>query len=654
MKCSLADKLLIILALVPTLLFSQSQAKLEDSILLKKIEGIEGYTVISTQVAEEGYKHRNLEIPDDLTYIFEGLKGPLDMTTLPPKNPTSWKKYQKGSKSRLAIYLTDTTSAWLGIVGGLEAQGVPFTITRDIDEALSHRVVMIYPSLTSVQFGMTELKRIRQHPKNGGALIGFNITAPSMMPVFGFEKTSYSQTRNSLVFRIIDIPETSFIRDINEIVVRISDPTIEKEGSSIGYEDVNYQPIAQFEDGSGAIIRNLFNDGAAYTFGFDLGKVTLRAHTNLLQAQRSYVNDFEPSLDVMYRLIKSIYQLYEPHAVILGPVPEGKKAPVLITHDIDYTASLDSMLYYADLEKRLGVKATYFIQTKYIRDGMDQAFFNEHYLVYMKALINMGMEVGSHSVSHTPYFRHLPIGSGIEEYPEYRPFFFRFTSTFNETLLGELRVSRFLLNSNLGIDTKSFRSGFLTIHEKMHMAMQEVGYKYSSNITANEVLSHMPFRPMYDYTFDEELNVFEIPVTIEDELPPEMDERLDAAINLTNKIGNYGGVVNILIHPNVLGHKYRFEESYIKHFRESCWFGTVSEFGDWWSARSNIQVDIEDLGNLIKVKLTVPTEINGLEIITPFGYEFNSAPSITNIKKTSKGLVLGKVSSSAELIFKRN
>ncbi len=109
----------------------------------------------------------------------------------------------------------------------------------------------------------------------------------------------------------------------------------------------------------------------------------------------------------------------------------------------------------------------------------------------------------------------------------------------------------------------------------------------------------------------------------------------------------------ILIHPNILGHKFKFEESYIKTFQESCWFGTVSEFGDWWSARSNIQIDTEDLGNVIKVKMTVPDEIKGLEIITPFGYEFYSAPSIADIKKTSKGLLLGKVSSSAELIFKK-
>ena len=646
--------LLLLIVLTPWYLGAQTTKFNEDSILNQKGKDIHGYAQINKSVNTQGYKYRKLDIPDNHVYYFGDLEGPLDTTTLPARNPTSWKKYDNGSVSRMAIYLTDTTSNWLGIVSGLNSQGVPFTITNDIDKALKHKVVMIYPSLSSSQFGMTELMKIREHPKKGGALIAFNATAPSMMSVFGYEKTSYSQVRKSLVFRMLDIQETNFIRDKNEITLRIGDPRRETKGmASLGYEQINYKPIAQFPDGTAAIIRNLFNEGAAYAFGFDLGLITQVSEATLLQAQRSYVNDFEPSLDVLYRLLKRIYKMYEPHAVILGTVPQGKIAPVLITHDIDYAGSLDSMLYYAELEMRNGVKATYFIQTKYIRDGFSEAFFNEKYIGYLTALKNMGMEIASHSVSHTPYFQHLPIGSGTEKYPDYRPFYYTYTSTFNETLLGELRVSRFLLDKTLGINTVSFRSGYLTIHEKMHIAMQETGFKYSSNITANEVLTHMPFRPTYDFLYDEELDVYEIPVTIEDEILPEMDERLDAAISLTYKIANYGGVVNILIHPNILGHKFRFQEAYIKHFKDEAWFGTMSEFGDWWSARSKVEVDIQDIGNLIKVSLTVPEAIEGLELVLPFGYEFISSPSVQEITKTTKGILLGKVTGSTELMFKK-
>lgn len=639
--------------ILPAWFTGQAQNFDEDSLWKVKKSQLKNYTQINNLVAQSGYKYRQLDIPDDLISMLPGINGPENPTLLPSKHPTKWQKYRQGESSRLVIYLTDTTANWLGITGGLTAQGIPFKITRDIDEALKHKVVLVYPSLSSEQFGLSELKKIRNHPRNGGVLIGFNVTAPSMRSVFGFESTRYSPVRNSVIFRMIDLPETQFIREKNEIFLRIGDPDDDSQGvSSIGYDKTTYQPIAQFEDGSAAITRNLFNDGAAYCFGFDLGFLTSVAHTNLLQAQRTYINDYEPSVDVFFRLIKSIYETYEPLSFMLGSVPGGKLAPVLITHDIDCQIAVDSMLFYAEMEKRKGIQATYFLQTKYIKDGLDIAFLNEKYIPYAQALVNMGMEVGSHSVSHSPYFAHLPIGTGTERYPDYRPFFYTFTSTFNETLLGELRVSRFLLNTLLGINATSFRSGYLTVHENLYLAMQETGFVYGSNITANEVLTHMPFRPMYDFMFDEELAVYEIPITIEDELPPEMDQRLDQAIHLTHKIANYGGVVNILIHPNILGHKYRFEEAYIDYFKGLAWFGTVSDFGDWWRKRNAISVDAENLGQYIKVKLTSAEAIEGLLLHVPEGAEYvSSSPIVSNISKTDQGYLITSLPGTTELVF---
>lgn len=650
-----AIRLLFILGIFPAVQLPAQITKLnEDSLWAVKKTQLKNYTQINALVAESGYKHRTLEVSDQLVHFFPDLIGPEEPTLLPSKNPTHWSKYDQGGENRLAVFLTDTASNWLGIAGGLTAQGIPFRITRNLDEALSHQVVMLYPSIRSEQINLQQLKKIRNHPRQGGVLIGFNVTAPSMRSVFGFDSTIYSPTRNELTFRLLDIPETGFIRDKSEIVIRIGDPDNDSQGiASIGYDQTTYRPVAQFEDGSAAIIRKIYNYGATYAFGFDLGFLTAVAHTKLLQAHRTYINDYEPSVDVCFRLIKSIYQLYEPMAFVLGSVPEGKYAPVLITHDVDARVSVDSMLFYAEMESRLGVKATYFIQTKYITDGLDIAFLNEKYLPYMRALINMGMEVGSHSISHTPYFAHLPVGSGTEKYPDYRPFFYTFTSTFNETLLGELRVSRFLLNNLLDYNTVSFRSGYLTVHEYLYMGLQETGYLYGSNITANEVLTHMPFRPMYDYMFDEELNVYEIPITIEDELPPEMDQRLDQAISLTHRIASYGGVVNILIHPNILGHKYRFEEKYIKHFAGSAWFGTMREFGHWWHARSSIQIDAQNLGQYVKVTLDCQVPVNGLLLQMPDHMQYiSSAPLIQSVKRQEGGYLLNRVEGKTELVFK--
>lgn len=618
---SVINILLFIGLICSTNVFGQKAIVDQDSLFRLKESQIKGYTNISRLVNEQGYKDRFMPVPDDKVSFFPGVSGPLEPTVIPPKMVTSWKKYEAGTSSRLVVLLTDTNSNWLGIVSGLKAHGIPFCVTTDIDRALQHTVILLYPQVDSKNISLTTLKKLRQHPSNGGVLIGFSVTAPSMFKVFGFGKSTYGSERQSIIIKDLNLPETQFIEDLKEVRMQIGNLDIpEGSSSTFGYEETLYPPLAVFEDGTAAITRTIYNKGACYAIGYDLGFMSCFAHANLdPQVQRTYINDFEPTLDVAYRLIKEIYVQYSDFAILPGLNPENKKVPILITHDIDYTGSVDTMLLYAEMEQRLGISATYFIQTKYVKDGLDQAFLNQKYLPYFIALKNMGMEIGSHSVSHTPFLSYIPLGTGLEKYPDYRPYYFTFTSTFNETLMGELRVSHFLIQELFGVRPTSFRSGYLRFPEKAHVAMQEVGFHYGSSIPANEVLSHLPFNPLYDYMFDSELDIFEIPVTIEDELPPLMDQRIEDAILLTEKIARYGGVVNVLIHTNVMQHKYRFQEAFIKHFKNDAWFGTVSQFGDWWKARTQIEVDYEVNDAGVTINLNAPLNIKGFTLLVPPG-----------------------------------
>src|SRR5690606_12089719 len=117
---------------------------------------------------------------------------------------------------------------------------------------------------------------------------------------------------------------------------------------------------------------------------------------------------------------------------------------------------------YAELEKNNGIKGTYFIQTKYIRDWNDDIFFNADNLKYLEKLEELGMEIGSHSVSHSMVFSDFPLGSGSEKYPRYQPFVKEQKLTYNGSIMGELRTSKFLLEHHLKNDKiVSFRPGHL-------------------------------------------------------------------------------------------------------------------------------------------------------------------------------------------------
>jgi hypothetical protein len=344
-------------------------------------------------------------------------------------------------------------------------------------------------------------------------------------------------------------------------------------------------------------------------------------HNNREQGvARSYVNEFEPMLDVLSRLLGGIYREADDRAVILRPVPDGKDLAVVISHDVDYTRSLANAVDYARLERSLGITATYFIQTKYIKDWNDNIILDETGPSLLKEIKNFGMELASHGVSHSLVFHDFPMGDGRESYPDYHPFVKDASTTYDGTILGELRVSRFLLDQLAdGVDVSSFRPGHLSNAYALPQALDATGYSFSSSVTANNSLTHLPFQLNFDRDVTTELPIFEFPVTIEDEALPPLGDRLPQAVALAGKIARRGGLCVVLIHPDILGHKLAFEREFIAAVKGFSWFGALGDYGEWWSARDQVQVDSEWQGDRLVVRLFAPKPLKGLTLEIPSG-----------------------------------
>ena len=60
-------------------------------------------------------------------FIANNVKGPEDKTVFADRIPTPLTRFSSGSISRLAILLTDTSSAWLGLAHGLKTIPHGFT-----------------------------------------------------------------------------------------------------------------------------------------------------------------------------------------------------------------------------------------------------------------------------------------------------------------------------------------------------------------------------------------------------------------------------------------------------------------------------------------------------------------------------------------------
>lgn len=561
-------------------------------------------------------------VEDSQVFLFPEAAGPAAGTAVADPVAAAPGAFGTGATSRLAVLLTERDSGWLGLVHGLKSIGIPFLVTEDYRVALRHRVVLVYPYVSGKVVGPEALKAIARFPQEGGTLIAQHVLGGELNEVFGFAD-AMPVGQSAQIRLATGEPLNAEFTEPEERTVRIaiSEDKLRLRGA-YAYLNPRNAPLATYEDGRAAITQKPYAQGRAYAFGIDLGHLILQGH-NLRQDNtiaRTYANGFEPSLDVVLRLLKRIYVENEPRAATLGTVPGGRRLAVVLTHDLDYSRSVANALAYAEHERSRGIAATYFVQTKYVRDWNDDIFFNREGVAALARLRALGMELGSHSVAHSYTFGALPLGRGDERYPGYRPFVKERELTYNATVLGELRVSRFLLDRLVaGQQTASFRPGHLRYPERLPEAMAAAGYRYSSSMTANHALTHLPFRLNHSRGARAEVPVWEFPVTIEDELDPPMLARLPQALTLARKLARYGASFVVLIHPNIAGQKLEFQRGLVDALAGEAWFGSLEQFGRWWAARDAVQVDWIGEGAAARLRIRAPEPIEGLVIDLPAG-----------------------------------
>jgi hypothetical protein len=573
-------------------------------------------------------------VATDSVYIFPGVKGPMDSSIIKPMHRTSWRKYDNGEKYGIGVLLTDTTvnSCWLGIVHAFKTFGIPFRLYTNVDEAVAHHdVIFVYPTVNASmdQHMLSVLEKFPLQP--GHTLIAQDVEG-ALDETCGF-KGMIGSTHNFKI-NIVDTsnPILKEFTDPKERQISLANHDTYRE--SIGtycYLDLLGKPLMTYPNGQAFLTERDFpGGGKSFAFGTDLGFFTLMAHNEMsYDAFRTYVNSYEPTLDVLIRILKNIYTSSSKTAVTLGTVPDNKELTVCITHDIDYSKSMSNAVEYAKMETARNIKATYFIQTKYIKDWNDDDFYNDSAVGSIKALDEMKMEIATHTVCHSRMYKDFPIGTGSERYPTYHPVVkSKFVAT-GGSVLGELRVSKFMIEHFVKDQPiVTFRPGHLSLPFALPQCLDATGYKYSSDVSANDVLTHLPYQLNYNRNYDEELPLFEFPITIEDEELPEMDKRLDSALAVAHKIAKYGGFWCTLIHPNILGFKYKFEVGFLDSMQKEniAYFTTMRDFGDWWAARNEVRYYVvpTKTGYELHVKTLVP--MSNLTFFVPSTWTCAASP----------------------------
>lgn len=496
---------------------------------------------------------------------------------------------------QVAVLMINDSEGGLGLVHAFREMGIPFFVTHDLDTALHHSQVFIYPEVDRDTFTAEDAQKITKFVQAGGTIFAQQVLANELGPLFGFRDYQQKKSRHWVEFDTAKDPLGKYLDRPEEQRVPLAGEAVKESFATCGYTpSENAQVVARFEDGSAALLKNSAGQGTAYLSGVGYDDVIMRAQTNRhYDAFRAYVNTFEPGGDVWLLLLRAWYEKFAHAAVRLATMPQGRRSVLMLSHDIDWAYSVPKCLTFARMEERHHVHSTFFMQTKYVSDANGRGFFEGPNLDVLRQLVVKGFDVESHTVIHSRSFNHFAIGTGQETYANYRPRAVNSTDAIDGSVFGEVRVSKELLDGAIpGHHTIFFRAGHLRFPTPLSDALVGCHYEFDSSFTAPDVMSNFPFRLTYDRDFEHESPLYEFPVTIEDEEEPPLAERIGKAREVIEANADNSAPNVILVHTNDDEKKLSAEEALLNSLPADIMVSDMADFARFWRARDRLHWQI--------------------------------------------------------------
>jgi hypothetical protein len=540
----------------------------------------------------------------------------------------------------------------LPLVHSLKEMGIPFLITRDLGQALKHRLVILYPSVDSHTFNENQAKELTTFVQNGGSIFAQNVFWGGLRDLFGFREFQPSRKRYHLAFAGHD-PVMKYLNRPEEREVRLGSESYNEIFWSNGYVLSGAAvALAHFDDGTAALLTNMVGKGRVYCLGLSLLDVVLRSQNNRdFEAERHYVNAFEPGADVWLLILRAWYETYAGDWVRLATIPNGQRSVLLLSHDVDWQNSFVPCLDFARVEKAEEASSTFFIQTKYVDDANSKAFFWASVGI-LRELRAAGSTLGSHSVIHSRGFNKFELGSGQEAYTNYQPRGLGYDTASGATVFGEVRVSKELLDGQIpDQNTVFFRAGHLRVPSSLPEALERSGYEFDSSFTADDVLSNFPYSLPLNLGFDEDSKIYEFPVTIEDEEPPGFAKRVPQALDVILANAENEAVSVLLVHSNESVQKAAAEQDLLRQLPREIGKSDMLHFARFWQARDRLRwsVTAGSQGNEVVLEVSAEDPVEGLTF--EFRRPIAQVSSGATLSSNNHRIILPEVNSGQTAVF---
>lgn len=553
---------------------------------------------------------------------------------------------------QVAVLWVNSDDAPLSLVHAFRQMGIPFFITRDFDQALTHRQVVIFPSVDGKTFTEAQAQQLTQYVEKGGVLFAQNVFWGVLKPLFGFYKVFSSQKRQRVNFAVKQDPIFKYLDRPEEKELQLKGEKVEQAFWTNGYtSDQTSEVLASFEDGTAALLSKTLGAGKVYLCGIGLDEVIIRNQTNRdFDAYRQYVNGFEPGTDVWLLLLRAWYETSTTDWVRVATIPNGQRSALLLSHNVDWERAVRGAPQFAAMEKRNGATSTFFIQTKYVSDGTSWAFFLGENLDIIRQLKAEGFDLGSHAVIHPHVFQEFPLGTGEETFASYRPYARSARQGLGATLFGEVRVSKELLDGEIPDQhTIFFRAAHLQVPQTLPEVLQRCGYEFDSSFTSGEILSNFPYSLPLDLGFVQDSAIYELPIVIEAEAASELASRIDGAIEVIRANADNGAPSVCLIPTDNPQQNVPAEENLLHRLPKDIGVSEMSSFARFWRARDRLQwrVEATEDPQVVVLGLTADEAVTGLTF--EFARKIEEGTGGANLLADKQRLILPELQPGQEL-----
>ena len=486
--------------------------------------------------------------------------------------------------------------------------GVPYYTVSQLQEALNAPLVFVCGDVESNEIATSYEKTLQPYVENGGVVVFEKVTASALDKLAGISGATPLRTRHRMTFATSVLPERT------ASLGSVESPEVVW---TVGYSPAGADVLAEFEDGSAALLRHKVGKGFVYTIGVGWMDAILRPRQNRdFEAQRTYVNALDFSTDLFLLTLRDLFWKHAPNACRLYSLPAGALGVVILTHDIDWEGSVRPARSFVLAEKKRGLRGTFFVQAKTIKDYNGPPILTNAAKIQLSAMLEEGADIESHSVAHSLWFNNMPAGTGVERSETYVPTAKSYRIITGASISGEVCVSKQRLDEAFSRKVVIFRAGHLRVPPSLPETLEKCGYSGDSSFTAADVMTSLPYRLNKGLGFTEPTNIFEFPVTVEDERW-KLEEHTQDVLKLVQVQGSMiGAPTVVLIHPTNATTKLQAETRILAALPSNVPATDLKTFMNFYIARWNIDWNDGPDGDL---RLCSREGIRGLMLRTKEG-----------------------------------